>query len=77
MDEVRTKIKGYLSRSLTKRELDGDENIFDLGLVHSMSAIQLILFIEKEFGVELEDEEMDFAKISTLNEITSLVMQKM
>ncbi len=73
MIEAKKKIKAYLSRSVRDGELKDDDDIFDLGLVHSLFAMQLILFIEKEFGIELDDGEIDFDNIRTLNEMVSLV----
>ena len=77
MEEVKTKIKDYLSRSVSNWDLQDDEDFFDLGLFHSLFAIQLVLFIEKEFGVELETDDLELSNISTLNKVTSLVLHKM
>lgn len=76
MNDIKSKIRTYLSRPLRDYELKDDDNIFELGLVSSLFAIQLILFIEKEFDLELEDEELDLEQISTLKDITDLVEQK-
>lgn len=76
MNDIKSKIRTYLSRPLRDYELKDDDNIFELGLVSSLFAIQLILFIEKEFDLELEDEELDLEQISTLRDITDLVEQK-
>ena len=76
MNDIKSKIRTYLSRPLRDYELNDEDNIFELGLVSSLFAIQLILFIEKEFDLELEDEELDLEQISTLKDITDLVEQK-
>jgi acyl carrier protein len=73
---ISMKIKDYLSRSLRNYEIKQDDNIFELGIVHSLFAIQLILFIEKSFGIELEDEDLDFDRIKTVNDIVQLIEDK-
>ncbi len=75
--EIKSKVKDYFARSLVGIELGDEDDIFELGLVHSLFAMQLILFIEKEFGIELEDDEIDLERIKTLNQITSLILRKL
>lgn len=76
MDTIKSKIKIFLSRALRERELKDDDDLFQLGLMHSLFAIQLILFIEKECGIELEDTDLDLEKIKTISQIVQLVKQK-
>lgn len=77
MDKIREKIKSYLSRSTSKTDLKADEDIFALGLVHSLFGMQLILFIEKEFNIEIDEDELDFENIRTLDDISKLVKRKL
>ncbi len=77
MNDVKETIKVYLSRSTYQYDLGGDEDIFDIGIVHSLFAMQLILFIEKEFGIEIDEDDLDFDKIRTLNSISKLVEQRL
>lgn len=75
--EVKERIKSGFSRSLANIEIKDDQDIFELGLVHSLFAMYLILFIEKEFGVELDDDEIDMEKLRTVNDIKTLVYLKL
>ncbi len=77
MNNVEEKIKAYILRSTSKADLKGDEDIFAIGIVHSLFAMQLILFIEKEFGIEIDEDELDFDTIRTLNDISALVGKKL
>jgi len=70
---IKSKIKEYLMRSVRNYEIKDDYNIFELGIVHSLFTIQLIMFIEKNFGIELEDEELDIEKIKTVNDMVELI----
>ena len=70
---IKAKIKDYLMRSIKNYEIQDDDNIFELGIVHSLFTIQLIMFIEKNFGIELEDEELDIESIRTINKMVDLI----
>jgi acyl carrier protein len=76
MDETQTKIKEFLSRFFKNHDLQPDEDIFALGFVSSLLAMQLVAFVEKEFGVSVADEDLDLDNFRTINSIASLVARK-
>ncbi len=76
MEEIKGKIKLFLSKVLRNRELADDESIFDNGAVNSLFAIQLILFLEKEFKIRIENNDMDMENFKTVNSIASLIEAK-
>jgi len=76
MDEQKTKIKAFLSRFFRKHELQDDEDIFQLGIVNSLFAMQLVMFVEKEFKVKIENADLDLANFRTINTIEKLVQSK-
>lgn len=73
MKEVRLKVQRFLEPALKGQVIDDDENIFELGLVHSLFAMQIILFIEKEFNLELEPDEMKLEELSSIDSIVSMI----
>ena len=76
MKEAKTRIKKFISQHFNNYELHEDEDIFNLGFVNSMFAMQLVLFIEKEFQVTIENEDLDFENFRTINSIVSLLKNK-
>jgi acyl carrier protein len=72
-ENIKQSVTAFLTRSLRSQELKDDDNIIELGLVHSLFMIQLIMFIEKNFGLELEDEDLDMERIQTVNDIVGLI----
>jgi methoxymalonate biosynthesis acyl carrier protein len=76
MTEAQTRIKEFLSRFFRQHDLQPDEDIFALGFVNSLLAMQLVNFVEKEFGVTIEDEDLDLANFRTLSAIDALVERK-
>ncbi len=73
---VQTKIRHFLSKFFQNLELEDDQDIFALGFVNSLFAMQLVLFVEKEFGLTVEDEDMDIDNFRTLQAIAALVERK-
>jgi acyl carrier protein len=53
-----------------------DEDIFASGLVNSLFAMQLVLFIEKEFSIKVENEDLDYDNFRTLNAIVGFIERK-
>ncbi|MEH2290141.1 acyl carrier protein [Nostoc sp.] len=76
MNKIQTKIKSFLSKFFGNHDLQPDEDIFALGFVNSMFAMQLVLFIEQEFQVAIENEDLDFENFRTINSIANLVERK-
>lgn len=76
MDATKQKIRGFLARFFRKHELQDDEDIFALGFVNSLFAMQLVMFIEKEFQVRVENNDLDFANFRSISAIADFVQSK-
>jgi methoxymalonate biosynthesis acyl carrier protein len=76
MDETHGKIKEFLSRFFKNHDLQPNEDIFALGFVNSLLAMQLVAFVEKEFGVTVGDEDLDLDNFRTIDAIANLVARK-
>ncbi len=77
MNDTQSRIKTFLSRFFRQHDLQPEEDIFALGFVNSLLAMQLVNFVEKEFGVSIEDEDLDLANFRTLAAIDALVERKL
>ncbi|HWM90240.1 MAG TPA: acyl carrier protein [Thermoanaerobaculia bacterium] len=76
MDQSQAKIKEFLSRFFKNHDLQPDEDIFSLGFVNSLLAMQLVAFVEKEFGIRVEDEDLDLDNFRSIRAISELVVRK-
>jgi acyl carrier protein len=76
MDDTQAKIKQFLSRFFKSHDLKPEEDIFALGFVNSLLAIQLVAFLEKEFGIQVADEDLDLDNFRTLAAMARLVARK-
>ena len=50
--------------------------MFALGFVNSMFAMQLVMFVEQEFAVAIEDEDLDLDNFRSVDAISSLIERK-
>ena len=76
MEEKKMKIRGFLGKFFRNHELRDDDDIFALGFVNSLLALQLVNFLQKEFAVTIEDEDLDFENFRTLNNMGALLERK-
>jgi acyl carrier protein len=75
-DQTQQKIKEFLSRFFKNHDLKPEEDIFALGFVNSLLAMQLVAFVEKEFGIQVGDEDLDLDNFRSIQAISSLVARK-
>jgi acyl carrier protein len=75
--DVKTRITAYLSRFFPVRELSDDDDIFALGFVNSMFAMQLVAFVEHDFAITVENEDLELDNFRTVNALTAFVTGKL
>jgi acyl carrier protein len=76
MEENKLKIKQFLLRFFRNRDLQDDDDIFAMGFVNSLMALQLVNFLQKEFAVTIEDDELDIDNFRTINSMNALLERK-
>lgn len=75
-NEIMIKTKSFLQRYVGDREIGVDEKIFASGLVNSLYAMQLVLFLENEFKIAIENQDLDLKNFMSLNSIAEFVLMK-
>ncbi|WP_433364817.1 hypothetical protein [Streptosporangium sp. CA-115845] len=55
---------------------DGDD-LFELGLVNSLFALQLVQFVENEFSITAEREDLDINNFCSIDTLTAFVLRKL
>lgn len=74
--DPQTTITRYLARHFPGHELGADEDIFSLGFVTSMFAMQLVAFLEHEYGFTIESEDLELDNFRTINALRAFVERK-
>lgn len=75
-DEIKQQIKSFLAEQIRQQDLQDDEDIFAGGYVTSLFAMQLVLFIESQLGVQLKNQDLRLDNFRTVNVMADLVERK-
>lgn len=73
---MKTQIREFLEEHIADYKLQDSDDFFSMGLVNSLFAMQLVLFVEQEFGIMVESDDLDLSNFRTINAIAELVQRK-
>lgn len=76
---IKEKVEGFIMNFVKRRDaitLGENDDIFSQGFVNSLFAMQLVLFVEKEFGIVVEDDDLEMENFRSLSAIVNLVERK-
>jgi len=76
MTEIRTHIRQFLGQHLRGYEVRDDEDIFASGYVNSLFTMQLVLFVEREFGLVVADEDLERSNFRSVDALAAFVARK-
>jgi methoxymalonate biosynthesis acyl carrier protein len=75
-NNIKSRLTAFFIGTYKDRALGEEDDIFALGFGNSLFAMQLVDFVEREFGIELEDEDLDIQYFTTIRSIAGLVERK-
>ncbi len=73
---ITDRLRAFFQSSFENRELADDQDIFSEGFGNSLFAMQLVEFVEVEFNLEIENDDLDLDNFRTMNRLTDLVSRK-
>jgi acyl carrier protein len=73
--DVTQQLRRFLGERL-KIDLADEDPIFAPGRVNSLFAMQLVLFVEKQFGISVDSDDLDMKNFATIASIARLVARK-
>ena len=73
--DIPQQLRSYFAKTIVCHIHD-DDDIFELGLVDSLFAMQLVAFIEKEFYITVERDDLDIANFSSIAALAAFVEAK-
>ena len=76
MHETKETIRAFLATHLGDRHVGDDEDIFSAGYVTSLFALQLVLFVEKEFGLSVRGEDLNLDNFRSIAALVSFIHDK-
>lgn len=72
-DTARDQILDFVRDRYPQAEIDASQDIFALGFVNSLFAMELVMFVEKTFSVTIPNEELRIDNFRTANSMSELV----
>ena len=80
-NQIREKIRGYLDTNflymMPDLVLDDDDRLLERGVVDSMGIVEMLTFVEDEFGVKPADDEISEANFGSVRAIVRFVAAKL
>ena len=76
MEDNKNKIRSFFSKFFRTTDLKDGDDIFAQGFVNSLFAMQLVQWLEKEFEIAINDEDLDIQNFNSINAISNLISRK-
>ena len=76
MDDTKEKIRQFFSQFFRASDLQDGDDIFAKGFVNSLFAMQLVMWVEREFNVKVEDDDLELSNFNSVNAVAAFVTRK-
>lgn len=70
------KICKFLGRFFNITSVNDQDNFFEKGFVNSLFYMQLVMFIESEFHINIEPEDLDLQNFNSIDNIMKFIEKK-
>ena len=75
-ETIRAMVESNLNIFHSDVQFGDDDNIFRKGFVDSLFAVQLIAYLEQEFGIKVGNKDLDIKNFNSVNKMVSFVERK-
>ncbi|HFC54141.1 MAG TPA: acyl carrier protein [Gammaproteobacteria bacterium] len=80
MPDIKTAVREYISENFlmgqSDIQVDDDTSFLEIGLLDSTGVIELVSYLEEEFGIQVEDDEISPENLDSLDCIARYVESK-
>lgn len=66
-------IRDFLENFISEEDFSDQDDIFELGLVSSLMAMQLVLFVEKTMETRVESEDLDLDNFRSIDRMDAFM----
>lgn len=73
MSQTTTRILDFIQERYPSAELDAADDIFSVGYVNSLFAMELVMFIEKTFALAIPNDELRLDNFRTAVAMSDLI----
>lgn len=79
--EIEAQIRQYVAQNLLFSdngfEYENDDSFLQEGIIDSVGVLELVLFVEETFGVNVNDQEITPDNFDSVNKLASYIRSKM
>lgn len=78
--KIESKIKEFILKNLYFAEdnaLDDDDSFLETGVVDSTGVMELVAFVQSQFGVTVEPQEIVVENFDSVNKVARFIRQKL
>lgn len=77
MEDAAAAVRTWLRQHVTGDvEIKDDDQLIESGLLTSLQTVELVLFLDEHFGIEVTDDEFIEENFASVNAIAQLVASK-
>lgn len=76
VSSVKPQIHAFVDGFFGEMSLGDDDDMFATGYVNSMFALQLVQFVEGEFGITVDSDDLELDNFRTVSSIAGFVERK-
>lgn len=76
-EQIAGPVREFISRSFHGWSHGDGDDIFALGFANSLFAMQLVAFIEKQFRMEVDSDDLDIDNFRSIDAISRFVERKL
>ena len=77
--QVRARIRGYILENLLftddPSQLPDDASLLDRGIIDSTGVLEIVLFLEEQFGIKVKDSDMLPENFDTVDRMVRFVVR--
>ena len=80
MEETKSKIKNFIIENFlfgNNDNLQNDTSFLEEGIIDSTGVLELVTFLEEDFEITVEDEELIPENLDSINNVTAYLERKM
>lgn len=81
LEQIRNDIIDYLKKGNPQfkevQVVPMDESLVELGYMDSFGVVDIIIYLEKKYNINIEDEEITKEKFGSINKMSLLVIEKL
>lgn len=76
MIEIEERVKSFLAQHIDISNIDQETDMFKKGIVTSLFAMELVMFVEQEFGIRVENADLDLENFKSIKALVAFIQQK-